>query len=31
MCSWNENYGDKSGNLILSFKEAVTVIREGKV
>ena len=30
MCTWGENYGNETGNLTLSFKEAITVIRKGK-
>ena len=31
ICTWDENYGEKTGDITASFKKAITVIREGKV
>ena len=31
MYTWDENYGDKTGNLTFSFQEAMAAIQNGKV
>ena len=31
MCTWDENYGDKTGNFIFSLQDAMAVIKNGIV
>jgi hypothetical protein len=31
MCTWDENYGDKTGNFIFSLQDAMAVIQNGIV